>query len=62
MTHTKTHCYRRQRLVSSPCKKHRRKTCKKLYNCKWAKGRKRTFCRRKNNRRKRYTARRSNSV
>ena len=51
MVKTRSRSYRRRRLKSSPCRK--KYICKKLSRCKWAKGKKRSFCRRRKNRSRR---------
>ena len=62
MASTKTRSYRRRRLTGSPCRKKRSKTCRRLSNCNWASGKKRSFCRRKNNKSRRRKSRRSKSA
>ena len=37
-----------RKLRGSNCRKKRVTVCKKMSNCSWAKGKKRSFCRRKN--------------
>ena len=53
MVKTRTRTYRRRRLWGSPCRKRRATVCKSLDNCSWAKGKKRSFCRRRNNKSRR---------
>ena len=62
MASTRTRAYRRRRLTGSPCRKKRSSSCKKLSNCNWASGKKRSFCRRKSNKSRRRKSRRSNSA